>query len=470
MRFLWQLREFFRPTPVQDRPRSFFVTAFVHWKIAQYRKVARRSKDPNHRRHEFRRLKAMLRKAARRFYGNGTIRASTQVLLHKKRPSVVLDSLNPARNSTWKHPIARASRYKVGQSLCLRDLSLINRPLETIEQLTKLATAESQGFDVQLDLLDSKATDVSPYLILNQFWDAMAPIFWGGKISRDVLPFLEATQLRHALHVSSGHMTDGASRVFPFHVRSRRKTGTSQSINQYLDVQTNEEKAQEVVEFICQHYQALEGCPFHSDRHGYVLKMVGELLDNAEKHAHACGDASWSIAGGLIGNHDAHYGEELPRVLLSLAIVSVGRTICENMLEAPPVTQRLLEPYLKKHSGHADKELLTTIFALQDRVTSYPGDDSETTTGGTGFPTAFDCARELNKSGGGKGYAKVTLMSGRACLKIGSPYNMLTKDSGLREVWFNAYNAADIPPESNSAMMLSSTFPGTLLALQIGLA
>src|SRR3546814_7699631 len=96
--------------------------------------------------------------------------------------------------------------------------------------------------------------------------------------------------------------------------------------------------------------------------------MVGEDLDNAERHSSGDGDGDWSMAAFMAKRNEPDHPNAMR---CFLAFLSVGKSIAETIDEAPETVQKFCRRYASHHvRGGQSKDTLITIAALQDGVTS----------------------------------------------------------------------------------------------------
>ena len=132
-----------------------------------------------------------------------------------------------------------------------------------------------------------------------------------------------------------------------------------------------------------------------------------------------------------------------------------------------------MRAYTEAHqSRYLTPEILQTIFALQDGVTK-DHDAAAQGRGGTGFQDIFAFFGDLGATPTAGSKAELVIVPGKACIKVAHPYLQPTAAGGApnveRQMWFNAANSADHPPDSGCAIPLSRRLHGTLISMSIPL-
>ncbi|MGT2513432.1 hypothetical protein ACVOMT_03505 [Sphingomonas panni] len=166
-----------------------------------------------------------------------------------------------------------------------------------------------------------------------------------------------------------------------------------------------------------------------------IANMVGELLDNAERHSSAGSDGDWSMAA-FMAKRSNDDGTESMRCYL--AFLSVGRSIEEAISTAPETSRDYCERYAKlHHRSGLSKGTLATIAALQDGVTS-KHDAVRGGRGGTGLQDALDFIGLLAGYPAPTADARMTIVSGKSCIRLRHPILVGRRDGRDRRVqWCN---------------------------------
>ncbi|KPF78359.1 hypothetical protein IP88_04240 [alpha proteobacterium AAP81b] len=151
-----------------------------------------------------------------------------------------------------------------------------------------------------------------------------------------------------------------------------------------------------------------------------------------------------------------------------IAFLSVGQSIAESLETAAPDIKERLNGYLADHwQCGCSPATLATVFALQDTITCDPK-AREGRSGGTGLQDMLDFVNTLGAGQEGNG-SRVTIVSGRSCIRMRAPYIMGVREGGEatkpRLLWFNKENTAREPPDSEFAFDLEQPLSGTLVSI-----
>jgi hypothetical protein len=198
-----------------------------------------------------------------------------------------------------------------------------------------------------------------------------------------------------------------------------------------------------------------------------VLKIVGEALDNAERHSRPeSNDGDWAITGFL--TKELPGGRNLFR--LHVAFLSVGSSIASTVSTAPAPTKKQMDIYVKRHRGRQFDDVdLMTIFALQDGVTKSHAALQEGR-GGTGFQDIIEFFADLGDTTSTDHEARLAIISGATCINLSAPYMKGARRSGPRserELWFNPANSPHDPPDPKHVFRLPHSLNGTLVTMAI---
>jgi hypothetical protein len=198
-----------------------------------------------------------------------------------------------------------------------------------------------------------------------------------------------------------------------------------------------------------------------------VLKVIGEALDNAERHSvPGSDDGDWAVAGFL----SRLTAGEKHRYRCHLAFLSLGETIAGSIVTSPNTTRARMDVYTARHSSFSE-EALRTVFALQDGVTKDHSAAAEGR-GGTGFQDIFEFFADLGGSPSHDHDARLTIISGSTCLQAFGSFIRGTRKGGLyseRELWFNGHNDPIYPPDRTHVFVLPRRLNGTLVTMVIDL-
>lgn len=390
-------------------------------------------------------------------------------LVRKFTPSRILDRLDPERPEKWRPLIARGYRSEYPR-LALGPLNFLDDPIATIEQFKRLSEIERSEVNAFLDFADPRCMDVGAYLVLAEIWPQMSPIFRGGVMSMAVQKVLSAMELDRDLGIGLPNVTDHQY-VSAFPIARRRPGATSTDPDRQLKPADREKMADKLVELvngwliIAAHHKDLDTVMELSDQGKSLIgRMVGEILCNAERHSLPdSDDGDWSMSA-FMAARDTSSGEQALHCYLGF--LNSGQSIAESMSSAPEDMLRKTERYTRQFSRkRVSKDLLTTVVALQDTVTSNSA-AVRGERGGTGLQDVLEFAAELGACGMAGSDVRVTIVSGTSCIRLKSPILAgVTNQEGRRVQWCNRANQPDLEPDPTVAFELPAHFAGTLVSV-----
>ncbi|CAA2141341.1 hypothetical protein [Hyphomicrobium sp. ghe19] len=392
---------------------------------------------------------------------------SKPVLMSQYRPNHIADILVSDRKRNWK-PISRRKRQEI--TITLKNLSFIDNPRQTMQMLRTLAQSESEYLSVRVNFDDVSVADLGAYVVLGELWQNLSPVFSGGRIHPAVQKVIDAVALRKYLHMAPFTYKQRATGMWALPMRRRHSVGEEMTIDRQLGPQKREKVADEFCDWIDECLGVPEiNQQLTQDGKAWVANLIGELLDNAERHSGSTtGDGVWSVAGFMSQTHNG----EAPGFMLSVAILSLGQCISDSLRSAADAVQDRMNKYAEQHKkSGCGGGTLRTVVALQDYVTRVK-EASEDERGGIGFQEVFDFAHELGQNSVDSKMPRITLISGRACVHVAHPFvkgERTEGDGRPRELWFNAENTPSNAPESSHVYDLGEEFPGTLITIRINL-
>ncbi|UWR78859.1 hypothetical protein K4K97_09450 [Phaeobacter inhibens] len=386
----------------------------------------------------------------------------------------MLDQLYPLRTRPghWKKLKSRKySKLEETQTIDLRDFSFLDAPQSTLEGLIEIAQAEAISADAKINFHDEFCKDVSPFMLLVECWDEMLPIFEGGKMNVPMQKVLAAIGVEYALGVRFVGIQD-FNDVWAFPLNRRRSRGETRSRQQYIDVQTREEATDRFCDAMNEWLARPEiNLKLSGKGIGWIKQLLGELLENAERHADgARRDGSWSISGFLAKREVD--GDSI--FVVQLGITSLGDTFSESLQRATDEQKQMISEYLarmKMLGASQSEETLTTLAALQDGVTCVAEAD-EDGRGGTGLMEMLHLVDTLGYTQKSQFQPQVTIISGSACINLKEPYfvgEVMQHGSKTRVQWCNSDNSAKRPPDSAYVYDLNGGLPGTAISIRFTL-
>ncbi len=403
-----------------------------------------RSKNFSHYKRVIRRLQLIR-------HPPGERRAYRKIRSRSRKSSVVLDALYPRRSRAWKNPTERTPKHEEHR-VALKDFSFIDNPLGTLEMLRHIAKAEAKELSFKMDFLDSICLDVGPYLVLGVIRQRMLPNCSGGTISGGLGKVLTAVGLDRFLGMNF-HGKRGWD-VLPFPLKYGARESTSA---EHVGVTTKQRTVDQFIVTLDEWLWAVN-LRLSDDGRGHVGRIIGEAIDNAERHSDGAeGAGRWWITGfmtmrvnegGEVGHH-CHVG-----------LLSLGSSIANSIAQAPERIRDKIGRYTKLHNSKTvSTETLATIYALQDGITRDPP-------GGIGMMDLFSMVSVLGSSQSGA-RAAVAILSGRVCVIAKEPFIRPNDHPERgRELWFNEANTLENPPDNDYVIPLHFDFPGTLVTLR----
>jgi len=393
-------------------------------------------------------------------------------LLYRKKDSPILDAFAANRRERWL-PLRR--RSPTPHRIQIRGFSLLDNPLGTLATLKAIAEAESRRLSILIDFADTLCSDICPYLILGMMRQGMAPVLRGGGISPSVLAMVEAVELSSFLGIDQIDHRSGDTPTFvPFTMRHRRKSGSSTSQNVAFQPSTDEHLIDRLVETI-NGWLRFFGYALSDDDTAALHTIVSEALNNAQRHSDIEGrDGDWVIAGFLSAGGNFINGQRTSIFYYcSISIISVGATIFESLSACEDAeTRHNLDRYVMQHCNDTTRtrESLTTVFALQDRVSRFR-QDGEMSAGGVGLMDMIKFAHAISRFSQQSDGAAIAILSGATCIRVNGPlFDQISDDpSEPRNLWFNDKNTIEMPPNHDYVTALPVSFPGTAVAIRFNL-
>lgn len=456
---------------VKDSEHPFETRSISEWAADERQRIARDWNvdrlAPDERAAQKRAVRTKVRERQnplKKRYSEPEFEVPKRLWLHKFRPSAVLDGLLPRRKQMWVLPRRRGVEV---DRLELRDFSFLTNPNETLNMMADIAGLESRSGVAQLDFVDDYCLDIAPYMVLSHFWKDMLPIFSrGGHMEVPIQKVLAAVGLGKALGMRFLGLSnfDG---VWAFPMQQRHRADTSESSSRHLDIPKRERVADDLHEAI-NGWLGVEDIDRELTEEGasLVMRMIGELLDNAERHSQPeTQDGDWQISA-FMAQRTGPNGNQ--RFKCYLGFLSVGSTFAETMVRASDKTRARLADYVdgaKRSGARQSTQTLATVFALQDNVTS--DDDAESHgRGGFGMMSVLEFVSDIGRSTDSRHVPNVTVVSGHSCIHMTGPYAIGHENArGHREVWFNEQNDRRLPPDEDFVLDLERTFPGTIVSV-----
>lgn len=391
---------------------------------------------------------------------------AVEVLAFRRRASTIVDHLNPDRAKKWLGPLDRAKKGATLE-ITLENLSFVDHPDTALDAIVALLRAEMGAREIRVHFDDDRCLDISPYLILGLLWGEMVPIFSGGRITNEMQKVIEAVRLRTALKMRRFPFLRPIEDVHAFPVHRRRPANSSRSPTRYLDPQTREKVQDNFVETL-NDWLGQDGVDeeLTPDGRANIKNIIGEVLDNAERHSVPVSmDGDWTF-GGFMAVRTEEDGTQ--RYHCSIAFISIGASIADSLQTSSAAVAQAVDAYVARHRHITPIAVLRTVMAVQDGITRV-AQSSDENRGGTGFQEVFDMVCELGATDKDGCDPKITIISGEACLKLHHPYFQGVRAENdpyaPREIWFNEANDSQLPPDASHAFALKRSFPGTIVTM-----
>ncbi|MGJ8624232.1 MAG: hypothetical protein ACSHW1_15860 [Yoonia sp.] len=408
--------------------------------------------------------------------GMGSIQhesVDTQLMLSTYQRSILLDGLVQGRDQVWKS-FSKRLRTRKSQHIEIENFSFVDAPRRTMEALSQIAHAESECLRVTMDFKEERCLDVGPWLLLAIMRKDMAPVIDGAFMHESLSKVISELKLDRSIGIMlTKTWPTPTPDVWGFPVEERRASGSTEDLTPHLRPQTIEKVGTNMVRAInhwlkqCVQDQSLT---IHGQK--LILKIVGETLDNAERHSRpdlgAAPDGEWMVSG-FMARRESTDGIQYLRC--HLAFLSVGISIADSIRNCPDKIAEKMAEYVSSHKAHFGhmkhaEAHLRTVYALQDGVTRDERAFSEERSG-SGFGSILAFFKDLAGGDGGNLDATLSIVSGNTCLRI--PYEIAPEFLGLdgetRNIWLNDANDGTLPPDHKTVVELERRLNGTLITM-----
>ena len=405
-------------------------------------------------------------------------RRENLLLLRRSKPSKLLDSLYPDRKKAgvWKKLQNRKLSYP-DTDIDLNDFSFLSEPQATIDSLVDIAKAEAKAPGMKINFGDMYCLDVCPFMLLVECWAEMIPIFEGGDMDFPMQKVLAAVGITEAMNITPQGVSE-YSNVWAFPLQRRLGLGASESKNRYMDRQpvelTTDRFCDALNSWLAQAKTKNNTgtLKLNEDGVGWIKALLGELLENAERHSDGDRrDGSWAISGFMARREEND--EFVYRI--QVGIVSIGDTFSESLKRATFKQKDRIEAYLsdmKKLGAKQSNSTLRTLAALQDGVTCVQEAD-EDGRGGYGLMEMLALSNLLGATAVQEKLPKITIISGASCIMLNDPYTAghITDGTtdGPRYQWCNSENTAKSLPDDANVFDLQTGLPGTVISIGLTL-
>lgn len=391
----------------------------------------------------------------------------------KFRPSVILDSLLPSRAADWK-PLIQRPVTPTPETLNLVNFSFLDDPASALRHLKEIARVEGSSRSARLNFKDQHCEDAGAYLVLAEVWPQLARVFVGGEMHDSVQHVLSAIGVseHNSMHMPAAERAKAGGEktrpnVWAYPLQRRRPANTSQSPTQHLDSQAREKAADRFSNWLDECLGRSAELELTTKGKAQLALIMGEALCNAERHSQpGSSDGEWSITAFMEALPDSA-DEKTYKCMI--AFLSVGQSISESLATAHEDVRSHLRTYLSRHRGGGiSPDTLATVFALQDTITCDPA-AREQRSGGTGLQDILDFVTVIGGSEDPDVGPRITIVSGRSCLRLHHPYIRGERSEGdptkPRLLWFNPENVMDAAPDPDYVFDLPERLAGTLVTI-----
>lgn len=223
-------------------------------------------------------------------------------------------------------------------------------------------------------------------------------------------------------------------------------------------------QASKLIKYIdeCLHFSGWE---LNREGKQYLLKMVTEVLDNAENHSLR---SKWWINAYLRRITENQFE-------CQLVIFNFGRSISKSMQTLPTQNglRKQIEQLVSLHKGKGwfskkwDEDVLWTLYSLQEGVSRIVDENGSSTDRGQGLSDLIEFFQEIGDSKAK--HPVMAIVSGNVYIKFDNDYRIhhVSCNGGQRrQIAFNKQNDLQKPPDSQKVMKLKSFFPGTIFSFK----
>lgn len=413
--------------------------------------------------------RTIIKKARKYSVSSSSKHLTPKLLTTKYAKSVFMEGLVHNREKRWASVVTRL-KARVETNIDVMDFSFLSHPIGTMKIFAQIAEAESNALAVRINFDDPKCTDIGPWLLLAVMRQKMAPVFTGGRMNNALSKVISELKLDTTLLMQVSPTFSDKKDIWAFPLQQRREAGTSKGDNYHLPPQKAEKVGDELCTAVNDWINECVGQELTISGRKLVKSIVGESLDNAERHSRPEheNDGDW-MATGFMARSEDEDGTTLFRC--HLAFLSIGSSISETVATCDPGIKQEMDEYCTMHRKSIGKtkyaeDHLRTVFALQDTVTRDRTATLERR-GGTGFGDMIHFFGDLAGSENDVSAATLAVVSGNTCLHIGFPHvdNVGPQLGEPRNIWLNVDNTSKLPPDAKNVIELENEFRGTLITM-----
>ena len=377
------------------------------------------------------------------------------------RGNYLLDTLNPQRKSGYlPKPLA-------GDEVDCNNFSFIDNPENTLDKIIQISKMDGRLSSLSIHFNDPLCLDIAPYLLFNTFHqDLDVRMRRGGRIGHVLCQTLEKTGL--AEHMKIFGLEGEKQHIWPMVFDESRQAADTTATKG-----VSSEKAIAFVETMNGWLSevGLQLSMFGADK---IFQCVSEILDNALIHGLKGQETGKAWTAGFMHRPTLRDGTQI--YICHFAVLNYGISIGESLTDCcDKEIQAELDELVQGERAKGtfrllrrrwDPEVMRTLCALQDGVTSF---DTDASIGGKGLMDLVEFTTNLGLSTDSieEGLddplmTRLAILSGHAYITVPG-LRPQKQENGKRRLALNAQNDLDHPPDSRLVRKLKKPFPGTIL-------
>ncbi len=234
-------------------------------------------------------------------------------------------------------------------------------------------------------------------------------------------------------------------------------------IDKDASIQSGDQKLSAIDKFINHMNESLSmiGKKLTGSAESQLIEIIGELIGNAEDHS-GSDDAHWQFYGYTDKNSK---GEIYQQICIFNFGTSIAGSIKSSMDK--PVVYERVNSYVKLHQDQVPDDILYTIMALQENISSKLDEQPDRGQGFTDLLLFFEeivkeCTENKNN------HIQMSIISGSVSLYFDGKY-LPKKDeiSNRHLIFFNKDNSfMDVPDSKYVNIMPNVSFPGSIITIK----
>lgn len=394
-------------------------------------------------------------------------------LVSRYNQCTILEALHPTREDDWI-PITKRIRRKGYATLSFRSFSFLDDPNNALKILRALSVLECSEITAYVNFEDDYIEDIGSYLVLSEVWPAIREFAMGGRMPLPVQRVLYEMGMGSELKIrlTGAEAIRTGQGIWTMPVQRRRPLAQPRSREALIPPQGSDIAATRFGELVNRWLRIDAIQAELTDKGlGKLKGIFGELLDNAVRHSIAHSrDGNWSMAAFMARRKIE--GSKTDQYVCRIAVLSPGQSIAETFESAPTQIAQFAEMYAGGHeNSRQSKATLKTLLAIQDMITTDPDAFLEEE-GGTGLMETINFFNALAAIDNPLIAPKMTIVSGSSCVMLRPPYmagltdpNWSKDGAPPRQLWCNAKNTRQEPPDPDFVFDLNERLAGTLITM-----